>query len=223
MIRVMSRVATTTLFGLVALLSLAVALFSARFLLPEPFMAQGMAFHLDARPIVFLTHVAGGATALALGAFQLVTWRGPRRAWHRRAGRVYVVACLVGAVAGFGLAVTSSAGPLASLGFGLLASAWFGTTLMGWRKAVSGEFGQHRRWMIRSLSLTFAAVTLRLMLPLIPLTGLDFVTGYRAVAFLCWIPNLALTELWLRTWGWETPTAPRRAPGSAATAGSRRP
>ena len=209
----MTRVAATTLFGLMALMCLAVALFSARFLLPEPFLAQGMAVHLEARPLVFLVHVAGGVTALALGSFQLVTWRGPRRAWHRRAGRTYIAACLAGAVAGFGLAVTSTAGPIAALGFGLLVVAWFGTTFLGWRKAVEGQFGQHRRWMIRSLSLTFAAVTLRLMLPLIPLTGLEFVEGYRAVAFLCWIPNLLLTELWLRMWGWEAPTAARGGAG----------
>lgn len=204
----MARAATTTLFWFMALMGLAVALFSARFLLPGGFMTEGMAFHLEARPAIFLAHVVGGATALGLGAFQLATWRGPRRTWHRRAGRVYVAACLIGAAAGFGLAVTTSAGPVASLGFGLLAVAWFGTTLLGWRRAVSGEFGQHRRWMIRSLSLTFAAVTLRLMLPMIPLTGLDYIEAYRLISFLCWIPNLLLAELWLRTSAWETP-APR--------------
>ncbi|OGN41820.1 MAG: hypothetical protein A2623_05550 [Caulobacterales bacterium RIFCSPHIGHO2_01_FULL_70_19] len=204
----MARAATTTLFWFMALMGLAVALFSARFLLPGGFMTEGMAFHLEARPAIFLAHVVGGATALGLGAFQLATWRGPRRTWHRRAGRVYVAACLIGAAAGFGLAVTTSAGPVASLGFGLLAVAWFGTTFLGWRRAVSGEFGQHRRWMIRSLSLTFAAVTLRLMLPMIPLTGLDYIEAYRLISFLCWIPNLLLAELWLRTSAWETP-APR--------------
>ena len=204
----MARAATTTLFWFMALMGLAVALFSARFLLPGGFMTEEMAFHLEARPAIFLARVVGGATALGLGAFQLATWRGPRRTWHRRAGRVYVAACLIGAAAGFGLAVTTSAGPAASLGFGLLAVAWFGTTLLGWRRAVSGEFGQHRRWMIRSLSLTFAAVTLRLMLPMIPLTGLDYIEAYRLISFLCWIPNLLLAELWLRTSAWEAP-APR--------------
>lgn len=204
----MARAATTPLFWFMALMGLAVALFSARFLLPGGFMTEEMAFHLEARPAIFLAHVVGGATALGLGAFQLATWRGPRRTWHRRAGRVYVAACLIGAAAGFGLAVTTSAGPVASLGFGLLAVAWFGTTFLGWRRAVSGEFGQHRRWMIRSLSLTFAAVTLRLMLPMIPLTGLDYIEAYRLISFLCWIPNLLLAELWLRTSAWEAP-APR--------------
>lgn len=212
MTRVMTRIATTTLFWLTALLCVAVALFSARFLLPQPFMVEAMTPHIEARPLIFLTHVASGLTALALGAVQLITWRGPRRAWHRRAGRVYVAACLIGSTSGFGLAVSSIAGPISGLGFGLLAVAWFLTTAMGWRKAVEGQFGQHRRWMIRSLSLTFAAVTLRVMLPLAPATGLDFVDAYRAIAFLCWVPNLLLAELWLRTRGWEA--APPEARGA---------
>lgn len=205
----MKRVAATAMFGLMALMCVGVALFSARYLLPTPIMAEGMRWHLDARPMVFLAHVAGGVTALALGAFQLVTRKGPRRIWHRWAGRVYVLACLVGAVAGLWLALTSSAGPMAHWGFGLLAVAWFSTTAMGWRKAVVGAFGQHRRWMIRSLALTFAAVTLRIMLPLIPVTGLDFVEGYRWVAFLCWVPNLIVAELYLQLKAW--PKAPRGA------------
>lgn len=216
MARVMKRVMRTGGFGLMALLCLGVALVSARYLLPTPIMAEPMRFHLDARPAVFLTHVAGGVTALALGAFQLVTRKGRRRVWHRWAGRVYAMACLVGAGAGLWLALTSSAGPMAHWGFGLLAVAWFTTTAFGWRKAVTGEFGQHRRWMIRSLALTFAAVTLRIMLPLIPLTGLDFVEGYRWVAFLCWIPNLIVAELYLRLSPWpkEPRTALQAAPAS---------
>lgn len=212
----MKRVAATTVFGLAAFLCVGVALVSTRYLFPNPVGAEGMAIHLAARPAVLIAHVAGGVTALALGIFQLVTRRGPRRVWHRRAGRVYVLACLVGAVAGLGLALTSTAGPMAHWGFGLLAIAWFTTTVMGWRKAVAGEFGQHRHWMIRSLSLTFAAVTLRIMLPLIPLTGLDFVEGYRWVAFLCWVPNLLVAELWIRLSGWPeaSPMALQTSPRS---------
>ena len=199
----MPRVVTLSLFCLLTLISLAVALFSARFLLPDPVMAEGMAPHLQARPLVFLAHVAGGVTALALGGFPLVTWRGPRRGWHRAAGRIYVFACLLSAVAGLGLAMTSPSGPVAGLGFALLAVSWFWTTAWAWRKAVTGDFARHRRWMIRSLALTFAAVTLRIMIPLSMISGLDFAVAYPAIAFLCWIPNLVLVEVWLRLWGTE--------------------
>ena len=205
----MTRVVSTTIFGLMTLMALAVALVSARYLLPEvPFPAPPMIVQMTNWPLAVLAHVGGGVTALALGSFQLVTRRGSRRIWHRWAGRVYVLACLTSAVAGFWLALHASAGPVATAGFGALAVVWFGSTVMGWRKAVAGEFAQHRRWMIRSLSLTFAAVTLRIMLPLIPLTGLEFVEGYRAISFLCWVPNLLLAEAWLRTFGWDAGPQP---------------
>jgi len=192
------------MFGLMALMTLGVALVSARYLLPEvPFPAPPMVIQMENWPLAVLAHAGGGVIALALGSFQLVTRRGPRRIWHRWAGRTYVLACVVSAVAGFWLALHASAGPVAIAGFGLLAIVWLGSTVMGWRKAVTGEFAQHRRWMIRSLSLTFAAVTLRILLPLIPLTGLEFVEGYRAISFLCWVPNLLLIEAWLRLFGWD--------------------
>lgn len=208
----MRRAVAIAIFGMVTLLALCVALVSARYLLPEPASpAPLMILHLERWPWIVIGHVGGGVTALALGTFQLVTRKGPRRVWHRFAGRVYVLACLSSAVTGFGLALYSTAGPIASAGFGGLAVAWFFTTAVGWRKAVQGEFARHRRWMIRSLSLTYAAVTLRILLPLSPLSGLDFDDAYRAVAFLCWVPNLLLAELWLRIWGWNAAPPPRPA------------
>ena len=205
----MTRLFATTAFGLMALMCLGVALVSARYLMPEvPFPAPTMMIQIANWPVAVLAHVGGGVTALALGSFQLVTRRGPRRIWHRWAGRTYVLACLTSAVAGLWLALHASAGPVATLGFGGLAIVWFMTTVTGWRKAVAGEFAQHRRWMIRSLSLTFAAVTLRILLPMIPLTGLEFDVGYRAISFLCWLPNLLLVEAWLRVFGWDAGPQP---------------
>ena len=60
------------------------------------------------------------------------------------------------------------------------------------------RFDEHRAWMIRSFALTFAAVTLRIYLPLIPLTDMPFIEGYRAISFLCWVPNLVIAELYIR-------------------------
>ena len=51
--------------------------------------------------------------------------------------------------------------------------------------------------MIRSASLTLAAVTLRIYLPLLSVTlGLE--VGYVLVAWLCWVPNILLAEWILR-------------------------
>ena len=122
---------TMTGFGLMSFLALGVALVSARYLLPQvPFPAPPMVIQMANWPWAVIAHVGGGVTALALGSFQLVTRRGPRRTWHRWAGRVYVLACLSSAVAGMWLALHATAGPIAGLGFGLLAVAWFVATAL---------------------------------------------------------------------------------------------
>ncbi|MDQ2861171.1 MAG: DUF2306 domain-containing protein, partial [Pseudomonadota bacterium] len=89
-------------------------------------------------------------------------------------------------------------GSTATAGFGGLAAIWIVANVQGWRMAAERRFGAHRAWMIRSFAMTFAAVTLRLYLPLFPFLGVSFLDGYRAVSFLSWVPNLILAELYLR-------------------------
>jgi hypothetical protein len=103
----------------------------------------------------------------------------------------------VGGTAGLALGLGSSAGPIAQSGFSLLALAWLAITANALRLAIAGRYIEHRRWMIRSFSLTFAAVTLRLYLPVAPALGLDFLDAYRAIAWVSWVPNLLVAELYL--------------------------
>jgi len=42
--------------------------------------------------------------------------------------------------------------------------------------------------------LTFAAVTLRIYLPLSLAFGVQFATAYPAISWLCWVPNLFVAE-----------------------------
>ena len=63
------------------------------------------------------------------------------------------------------------------------------------RRAISSVT---RAWMTRSYALTFAAVTLRLYLPVAIIAHWDFDASYRAISFLCWVPNLIVAEAWLR-------------------------
>ena len=42
--------------------------------------------------------------------------------------------------------------------------------------------------------LTFAAVTLRIYLPLSDLVGIDFDVAYPVIAWLCWVPNVIVAE-----------------------------
>ena len=50
--------------------------------------------------------------------------------------------------------------------------------------------------MIRSFALTFAAVTLRIYLPLFAgVLKLDFVQSFDTISWLCWVPNLLVAEV----------------------------
>lgn len=185
------------LWGMMATLSIAIALFSYRYLLGVGPLAPNVVTNGFASPWLAI-HVAGACTALLVGSIQFILRiRSRFPSWHRWAGRVYAVGCIVGGFAGLLLALGSTSGPIATAGFGGLATFWLITTIRGWQLAMERRFVEHREWMIRSWALTLAAVTLRLYLPIAPLLGFSFVEGYRAISFLCWVPNLILAEIYL--------------------------
>jgi uncharacterized membrane protein len=144
-------------------------------------------------------HFLGSATALLVGGFQFSVRL--RRAWpqlHRWVGRTYLTAVLVGGVGGLGLATISHGGPSTHVAFALLAVLWLHSGGQAYRAIRGGNVPEHRRWMIRSFALTFAAVTLRIQLGLFTgVFGWTFDDAYLTVAWSSWVPNLVVAEWWL--------------------------
>lgn len=97
------------------------------------------------------------------------------------------------------MATFAYAGPIARFGFAALAVLWLTTGFMAYRTIRAGHVAAHRRWMMRNFALTFAAVTLRLEMPLLTILFGDE-TGYQIVAWSCWIPNLIVAEGMIRGW-----------------------
>jgi hypothetical protein len=191
------------------LLCSAIALVSYRYLLGVGPVPPLVADNLFKHPWLVL-HVAGAATALLISPLQLLpVMRRRLPGLHRWLGRIYVVGCTVGGIAGVPLALGSAAGGVATAGFGLLAVGWLTTTSIGWLRGYQKRVALHRAWMVRSFSLTYAAVTLRIYLAILPLLPVAFIEGYRVISFLCWVPNLLLAEYFLR---------PRRAPQALSSA-----
>jgi hypothetical protein len=189
------------LWALVAVLSIGIAGYAWHYLVPNAFVPPGIGENPFAKPWL-VVHAGLAGVAMALGPFQFLPGLRLRRPrLHRWSGRAYVAACLLGGTAGLLLATGSTAGPIARAGFAALAVCWLATTGNAWRLALAGRFLEHRRWMVRSFALTFAAVTLRLYLPIAPMLGLDFLPAYRAIAWLCWVPNLVFAELYLARGG----------------------
>ncbi len=178
---------------------MAVALWSLRFLLAgvEASM-EFVAYHAIERRLAFFAHVGLAPVALMLVPVQLWTrLRTDRPALHRWLGRVYAVTILLAGVGGLLMAIGTQAGPVAALGFGLLAVAWVGSTALAVWHIRNKRVALHKEWMIRSAALTLAAVTLRLEMPILVMTvGLE--TGYPLVAWLCWMPNLLIAEWMVR-------------------------
>jgi len=188
---------SSSLWVIGALLSAGLALVSYRYLARVGPVPQNVAGNPLLYPWIFL-HAGGAATALLVGPFQFLPRL--RARWpkvHRWTGRTYVMGCLSGGLAGLIMAAGSTAGPVGQSGFATLAVLWIAINAQAWRLALQGRYAEHRRWMIRSFALTFGAVTLRLYLPIAPLLGFSFMDGYRAVAWLSWVPNLIAAEIYL--------------------------
>ena len=189
-----------TAWGAMTALALLITVASSRYLTVDPelyFPDQREVY--ETNTALLLTHVIGAMVALTLGPFQFLP-RLRRRftGVHRGLGRAYLAGVGVGGVGGLGLAFVAFGGPVAQVGFAALAVAWLATAGLAVATIRRGDVAAHRRWMIRNMALTFAAVTLRLYLPILDGIGLPFADAYRTVAWLCWLPNLAVAELLVR-------------------------
>lgn len=154
---------------------------------------------LSPRPWGIYSHVLFGSVALLTGPFQFR--RGilrRRRSLHRRLGVAYVAAAALTGAVGLYMAPYSFGGLNTHLGFGILGAFTLVTTMVAYRRIRAFDVVSHRQWMIRSFALIFAAVTLRLELPLLIVSLQDFAPAYAIVAWLCWIPNLLIAEWYIR-------------------------
>lgn len=110
-----------------------------------------------------LAHVSGGVVAVAAGLVQI--WLGLSDRVgpiHRRLGKVYVAGVLLGAAGGFYMALTIPGHLTYKFGLFMLCVAWLITTAMAWYSIRRHLYAQHRDWMLRSYTVTFAFVTFRL-------------------------------------------------------------
>lgn len=187
-------------WGVMTFLALGIALVAARYLSMNPavYFSQQQAVYMAHQAAITL-HVVGGVVALAVGPFQFLSrLRARRPRLHRWMGRVYLMGIAVGGVAGLYVASMAYGGWVGRSGFGMLALLWLLTAAQAYATIRAGQTQAHRRWMMRNYALTFAAVTLRLQLPLAGVLGLDFEVVYPVIAWTAWLPNLLLIEWWLR-------------------------
>jgi uncharacterized membrane protein len=162
------------------------------------------------------THIIASALALLLAPIQVSSR--VRRRWpaaHRWMGRAYLgLGVAPGGLAGLYMGTLSSRGGVARGGFICLALLWLYTGWNAYRTIRCGDVSGHRRWILRNVSLTGGAILLRVYMGLFGVAGVSFEISYPIIAWLAWVPNLVLMELWLRRSPDYAPTDRAMAPRS---------
>jgi uncharacterized membrane protein len=171
----------------------------------------------EQHPAWVVTHVACGTVAIAIGLLQfLPALRARRPRFHRRLGWLYVAAVSGGSLSGMFLTYFTYAVIPADLritfapliaGFGTLSITWVGVTAPAIVRARQGRWDEHRAWMTRSYSLTYAAFTVRMAAAVfLPLTTDIALTTNLSI--LSWPLNLVVAEILLMRNARRSPAIP---------------
>lgn len=149
--------------------------------------------------IAFYGHIILGGLALLIGWLQFSnTLRVKKTELHRILGKIYVISVLISGICGLFIALNATGGIISILGFFTLGLTWLTTTILGFKAIKKGNIKSHEKFMIFSYAACFAAVTLRVWLPLLTIAIGEFNSAYRIVAWLCWVPNLIVAFLIVR-------------------------
>jgi uncharacterized membrane protein len=159
------------------------------------------------QPALLLLHISGGILALMFGLFQfLPKLRQSRPKVHRAMGTIYAAGTVVAGISGFPLSfLFYTATPQdirgrlipAAAGFAALSLVWPCLTAIAFVRARQRRFTEHRAWMVRSYSLTAAAITTRVFaFPLLLITR-DPILAINLV-MVSWPLNLLFAEMLVR-------------------------
>lgn len=152
--------------------------------------------------MAFYGHISFGGIALLTGWTQFSkALRRDHLRWHRRLGMVYLISVLLSGGCGIYLAFFATTGWVAGLGFLFLGVFWILFTVLAYRSVLQKKYRSHGKWMVYSYAACFAAVTLRIWMPILIAVFGDFETSYQIVAWLCWVPNLIFAYFWVKRTG----------------------
>ena len=149
--------------------------------------------------IGFYGHIILGGLALLIGWLQFShKLRRKNIKLHRTIGKTYVVSVLISGICGLFIALYATGGIISVLGFFSLGVVWLSTTILGFKAIKKGNVELHEKFMIFSFAACFAAVTLRIWLPILTSLMGEFTGAYRIVAWLCWVPNIVVAYFIVR-------------------------
>ena len=147
----------------------------------------------------FYGHIVLGGLALLIGWLQFSNKLRRRNInIHRTIGKTYMISVLISGICGLYIALYATGGMISILGFFTLGLIWLSTTILGYKAIKKGNVEWHEKFMIYSYAACFAAVTLRIWLPILTIVMGEFIGAYRIVAWLCWVPNIIIAYFIVR-------------------------
>ncbi len=196
-----------TAWAVFAILAIGIGLYPLMyFFSAEEFgLLQGKSKDISANTIWrigFYGHIVFGGLALLTGWSQFSRkLRVKKLDLHRNLGKIYVLSALISGICGVYIGFYATGGLVSSLGFISLGIVWLFTTTRAYAAIRKKDVSLHQGMMIYSYAACFAAVTLRIWLPLLTIVLGEFLLAYKIVAWLCWVPNMVFAHLWVRRKG----------------------
>lgn len=205
----MRRGANATIWAAIFLLvAIVIAFIGIRLAVDVPHLVDGtlpdeslFEFRYVANAWLAYAHILPGILYLLLAPIQLWrTFRNRHLAWHRRIGRVALVAGLTSGVFallfGARLAFGGTLQAAASVVFGLY---FLFALVLAYRAVRRRDIRTHRRWMIRAFAIGVAVGTIRLWIGLFEGLGLlTFRDAFGVAFWLSFVMHAAAAELYLR-------------------------
>ncbi|MES1044052.1 DUF2306 domain-containing protein [Heyndrickxia oleronia] len=119
--------------------------------------------------------------------------------FHRWNGRVYVVSIILNFIPGVYVSFFATGGWFSTIGFLILNLLWLVTTFLGYLYIKDKKVSLHSRWMIRSFFLSFANMTIYIIVTITHyILHFSYGTSYSIAVWACWIINLLIAEIIIR-------------------------
>jgi uncharacterized membrane protein len=173
--------------------------------------AEGFEERYYAHPYLTLVHVVVGFAFMTLGPVQF--WPAVRNRfirYHRWAGRVWMIAALLGAVSAVlfvpALPVFGSFATRFAIVF--ISALFLVCLAQGYRRIRQRQIALHREWMIRTFAIGLGISTFRVMIPPLLMLGATFPEAWDTAVWLAFAVNVITAEIWIN--------ATRRQPQPAA-------
>ena len=155
-----------------------------------------------AHPYLTLVHVVTGFLFMTIGPIQF--WPAVRNRWialHRTCGWIWMFAALINAVSAllFVGRLPVFGHLSASAGVVVGGSTFLVCLAQGFRSIRRRDITRHREWMIRAFAIGLGISTFRVLIPLLimPPINATFDEAWDTVAWLGFVINLGVAEVWI--------------------------